>query len=346
MKFLSRSTFAAIAVVAAIGVTRMTMVFAQVPPGEKVPTNPRAPKPPEPPTPPAGLPRFGVVSVQPGGEAGLTVVPGKHPNEWGVGPTVIQPGFPSGFTIQQFQEERETDMKAHEIVVKLKEMTDETERAAAVQELTALMTTQFNARQKHRDEELAKLEEQLKKLRAIQQKREAARADIIGERVRQLVRESEGLNWGGAQTGPSYNTGIAAETVNVGGNRFAAEHGNAGGKRFTYIREDGPVATPGRFPWTATAQPFAGDQVRVFALSGVDGEKEASEMVEVVEKLISGGPERTQVIMTTMGNKIIVRGSTDGLKIVDLIMKQVKDELKGGKTNVDRDQGRTEDAKK
>lgn len=61
---------------------------------------------------------------------------------------------------------------------------------------------QFEARQKERDLEIAELEAQVKRLRELHQKREAAKAEIIESRLSQLVRSAEGLGWDGEGDGP------------------------------------------------------------------------------------------------------------------------------------------------
>jgi polyhydroxyalkanoate synthesis regulator phasin len=54
---------------------------------------------------------------------------------------------------------------------------------------------QFDARQKHHQEELAALEAQVNKLKELVQKRQENRRDIITRRFDQLVRDAQGLGW-------------------------------------------------------------------------------------------------------------------------------------------------------
>jgi hypothetical protein len=104
------------------------------------------------------------------------------------------------------QADREFAEKSRELLAKLKLATDEPEKKPIVDQLSTLAAEHFDARQKLRDQELKQFEERLKKLRSIHERRAAARAEIVGNHVRQLVRESEGLVWEG-QFGP-YGSGI------------------------------------------------------------------------------------------------------------------------------------------
>jgi hypothetical protein len=78
-----------------------------------------------------------------------------------------------------------------------RESTDEKERSRLTDELTKAVTEEFDARQKSREAELAQLEEQVRKLGELQRRRESEKTQIVADRVRQLVREADGLGWGG-----------------------------------------------------------------------------------------------------------------------------------------------------
>jgi hypothetical protein len=69
------------------------------------------------------------------------------------------------------------------------------ERDKIKTKLTAALAKQFDAQQKRRDLELARVEAQLKKLRELMKKRGEERKTIIDRRVDQLVRDAEGLGW-------------------------------------------------------------------------------------------------------------------------------------------------------
>ncbi len=70
---------------------------------------------------------------------------------------------------------------------------DERERLKS--RLTASLTAQFEERQQRHEEELKALEDQVKKLRELVDKRKENRRDIIARRLEQIVRDSQGLGW-------------------------------------------------------------------------------------------------------------------------------------------------------
>jgi hypothetical protein len=61
--------------------------------------------------------------------------------------------------------------------------------------LTESIEKQFDVRQKRHEAEITALENQLKKLKEMVQKRQENKKDIVGKRFEQLIRESEGLGW-------------------------------------------------------------------------------------------------------------------------------------------------------
>lgn len=82
----------------------------------------------------------------------------------------------------------------------------ETDAKAAVKtRLQEAIQQQFDARQQERNLQIADLEEQVKRLRDLHQKREAAKAEIVESRLAQLIRSTEGLGWDGGD-GPERRT--------------------------------------------------------------------------------------------------------------------------------------------
>jgi hypothetical protein len=79
---------------------------------------------------------------------------------------------------------------------RLKEVTDRDDLEEAEKKLLDLVTNQFEVRQSLRERQLAQLEAQLKRLRAVHEQREDQKDRIIEDRVEQLVREAQGLGWG------------------------------------------------------------------------------------------------------------------------------------------------------
>lgn len=73
---------------------------------------------------------------------------------------------------------------------------DQDEKARIVKALPDVVAKQFDARQLAREGELKQLEDQLRKLQEVHQRRARERDQIIAERVRQLLRDADGLGWG------------------------------------------------------------------------------------------------------------------------------------------------------
>jgi len=91
------------------------------------------------------------------------------------------------------------DSDQNEVPRLVKELTDSKEERAKAEilgKLNDVIGKQFDKRQEARLQELVKLEEQLIRLKEVHTKRSKQRDQIVGERVQQLVRESEGLGWG------------------------------------------------------------------------------------------------------------------------------------------------------
>lgn len=80
---------------------------------------------------------------------------------------------------------------------------DEKERAWVAGELTKAVAKQFDLRQEARDRELKQLEDQVRRLRELHQKREKQKEQIVQDRVRQLLNDVDGLGWGVEEGGPA-----------------------------------------------------------------------------------------------------------------------------------------------
>ncbi len=63
-------------------------------------------------------------------------------------------------------------------------------------ELTKIVSEQFDIRQSFRESELKEVEEHVRKLRELHQRRAMEKDQIVRDRVRQLLRDVEGLGWG------------------------------------------------------------------------------------------------------------------------------------------------------
>ncbi|HMO87213.1 MAG TPA: hypothetical protein PKC18_20070, partial [Lacipirellulaceae bacterium] len=77
-----------------------------------------------------------------------------------------------------------------------KQTDSEAQRAKLREQITQCITAQFVLRQSLRALELAELEAQLGRLRAVHNRRTAEQERIVSDRVEQVMREAEGLGWG------------------------------------------------------------------------------------------------------------------------------------------------------
>jgi hypothetical protein len=83
-----------------------------------------------------------------------------------------------------------------DLVARYKQTDEEKQRIGLVEQITKLSTDQFEAYQKQREEELKTLEGKVHKLRELHDRREKEKKEIIGDRVRGLLRNADGLGWG------------------------------------------------------------------------------------------------------------------------------------------------------
>jgi hypothetical protein len=91
--------------------------------------------------------------------------------------------------------EASADREVQNLMRDYKRTEDADERGKIKTKLVAALAKQFDAQQKRRDLELARVEAQLKKLRELMKKRDEERKTIIDRRADQLVRDAEGLGW-------------------------------------------------------------------------------------------------------------------------------------------------------
>lgn len=102
---------------------------------------------------------------------------------------------------------------------------DEQTKQDIVAKITDSVAKQFELRQESRERELKRLEEQIKRLRANQQKRNEQKDRIVSERVQQMVHDVDGLGWG---TGP-INVNFGSMPGVPGGNPSADPFGGGAG---------------------------------------------------------------------------------------------------------------------
>jgi hypothetical protein len=85
--------------------------------------------------------------------------------------------------------------EADRLARQLGEAKSDTDRDKLKTQLGEVLGKQFDQRQKRHEREIEQLEAQIKKLRNLVEKRQENRREIIGRRLEQILRESQGLGW-------------------------------------------------------------------------------------------------------------------------------------------------------
>jgi hypothetical protein len=121
-------------------------------------------------------------------------------------PPATEPGVrtptPTGtgnFSLNVFdpaQAEHDREVRTRKLLSDYSRTDDEKERARVLDELTKVVSEQFEHRQESRERELKEVEEHMRKLRELHTRRAKEKDQIVRDRVRQLLRDVEGLGWG------------------------------------------------------------------------------------------------------------------------------------------------------
>jgi hypothetical protein len=137
-------------------------------------------------------------------------------NNFFTGRVHAQPGGP-GFNFFYAQsDDHQLNHEIHENLGKLTAETDAAKKADLEKEIKASLAKQFDARQEAREQELKNLEERVKQLRDLFDKRQKAKDEIVDTRFQELVRASSGLGWGDDAGGGPYGLNVLAAPVPVG----------------------------------------------------------------------------------------------------------------------------------
>jgi hypothetical protein len=94
------------------------------------------------------------------------------------------------------QAEHHREIRTRKLLSDYSRTDDEKKRAGMLDELTNVVSEQFEYRQATREIELKQLEEHMRKLRDLHSRRAKDKDQIVRDRVRQLLRDVEGLGWG------------------------------------------------------------------------------------------------------------------------------------------------------
>ena len=92
-------------------------------------------------------------------------------------------------------EENGLSHQAEQLAQQLAAAKSDSDREKIKGQLAETLEKQFDQRQKRHEEEIKSLEAQVKKLKDLVDKRQENRREIIGARLNQIVKESQGLGW-------------------------------------------------------------------------------------------------------------------------------------------------------
>jgi hypothetical protein len=121
------------------------------------------------------------------------------------------PGDPASRIQRQLaQGDHELTRKSQQLATQYGAAKDEDKKSQLRSQLRETLEKQFQLQEQRRAQELAQIEQRLKSLRELMQKRKDARNEIIDRRLDQLLRDAEGLGWTAPSTG-----GSSSRTPNV-----------------------------------------------------------------------------------------------------------------------------------
>jgi hypothetical protein len=86
--------------------------------------------------------------------------------------------------------------------------TNPDEREKLSDELERVISEHFEIRQKMRAQELEDLQKQIRRLQELHDRREQEKNQIISDRLRQVLRDADGLGWGGSDTAAPSGLGL------------------------------------------------------------------------------------------------------------------------------------------
>jgi hypothetical protein len=136
------------------------------------------------------------MTKRPAGKAAMGMGAGMANMMRGMGS--MMKGAPIDPVLQAEQEAlAEQESERQRLISEYSQTEDEKERGWIAGEMEKVIARHFDIRQESRDRELKRLEEQVRKLREVHQKRARQKEQIVQDRVRQLLRDADGLGWGG-----------------------------------------------------------------------------------------------------------------------------------------------------
>ena len=108
----------------------------------------------------------------------------------------MMPGEPDAVLQAEQEALAEQENETQRLVSEYRQTEDEKERGWIAGELNKAIAKHFDIRQETRERELKQLEAQVRRLRELHDKRTKEKGQIVQDRVRQLLRDADGLGWG------------------------------------------------------------------------------------------------------------------------------------------------------
>jgi len=99
------------------------------------------------------------------------------------------------YTFAWSNEEVGFDHEANQLAKKLGEAKSDTDRSKIKDDLAQVLQKQFDLRQKRHLDEIKSLEDKIKKLKELVEKRQENRREIVSKRLDQILSDAEGLGW-------------------------------------------------------------------------------------------------------------------------------------------------------
>jgi hypothetical protein len=124
---------------------------------------------------------------------GLMQPPGALPKGAYYNTTIYGAGHPAIWAMSV--EDPGLSHQAEQLAQQLAAAKSDSDRDRIKNQLAGILAKQFDQRQKRHEEEIKQLEEQIRKLKELVNKRQENRGEIIGARLEQIVKESQGLGW-------------------------------------------------------------------------------------------------------------------------------------------------------
>jgi hypothetical protein len=114
---------------------------------------------------------------------------------------------------QLAQADHELSRKSEQLAAQYGGAKEDDKKSQLRTQLRETLEKQFQLQEHRREQELVKIEERVKSLRELMQKRQDARETIINRRLDQLLRDAEGLGWNAPTTGSGGSSSRASNAV-------------------------------------------------------------------------------------------------------------------------------------